>query len=247
METYLMHHGIKGQKWGIRRYQNEDGSYTEEGKRRRPHAEERLRKKDLKGLKKIIKSENDRTSGELWKSKEIAKESTKFIRRHISDADLNMLKSKKREFTKYIDVDDYDETDQYEKDFPEMAKKASEKTDAYFLKYEPETYKELLNIAGGDKAELTGIRPYDKIFESYLYDDIMPSYENAYKKSHPEIKLRDKAWSDYYDSCKEVGRKLIKDTEDAPIDIRSPWGARYKETAIKYIDFNSLLDEKVNS
>lgn len=32
--TYLMHHGIKGQKWGIRRYENEDGSLTEEGKKR---------------------------------------------------------------------------------------------------------------------------------------------------------------------------------------------------------------------
>jgi len=30
----LCHHGIKGQKWGIRRYQNEDGSYTAEGKER---------------------------------------------------------------------------------------------------------------------------------------------------------------------------------------------------------------------
>ena len=28
----LYHHGIKGQKWGIRRYQNEDGSLTKEGK-----------------------------------------------------------------------------------------------------------------------------------------------------------------------------------------------------------------------
>lgn len=27
----LKHHGIKGQHWGIRRYQNEDGSYTTEG------------------------------------------------------------------------------------------------------------------------------------------------------------------------------------------------------------------------
>lgn len=27
----LMHHGIKGQKWGVRRYQNEDGSLTSEG------------------------------------------------------------------------------------------------------------------------------------------------------------------------------------------------------------------------
>ena len=31
---FLAHHGIKGQKWGIRRYQNEDGSLTAEGKAR---------------------------------------------------------------------------------------------------------------------------------------------------------------------------------------------------------------------
>ena len=31
---YLAHHGIKGQKWGIRRYQNSDGSLTAEGKTR---------------------------------------------------------------------------------------------------------------------------------------------------------------------------------------------------------------------
>ncbi len=28
----LSHHGIKGQKWGVRRYQNPDGSLTPEGK-----------------------------------------------------------------------------------------------------------------------------------------------------------------------------------------------------------------------
>lgn len=31
---YLSHHGIKGMRWGIRRYQNEDGSLTWAGKRR---------------------------------------------------------------------------------------------------------------------------------------------------------------------------------------------------------------------
>ena len=31
---YLMHHGIKGMHWGVRRYQNEDGTLTSEGKRR---------------------------------------------------------------------------------------------------------------------------------------------------------------------------------------------------------------------
>lgn len=33
-ESYLMHHGIKGQRWGVRRYQNPDGTLTAEGRRR---------------------------------------------------------------------------------------------------------------------------------------------------------------------------------------------------------------------
>jgi hypothetical protein len=48
MTTYtdeLYHHGIKGQRWGVRRYQNEDGTYTEAGLKK-------LHKKDVKWAKK---------------------------------------------------------------------------------------------------------------------------------------------------------------------------------------------------
>lgn len=33
-DSVIEHHGIKGQKWGVRRYQNPDGTLTEQGKRR---------------------------------------------------------------------------------------------------------------------------------------------------------------------------------------------------------------------
>ena len=42
-DLYLAHHGTKGQKWGVRKYQNEDGSLTSEG-RRHYGIGERLRK-----------------------------------------------------------------------------------------------------------------------------------------------------------------------------------------------------------
>lgn len=33
-ESELYHHGIKGMKWGVRRYQNDDGTLTGAGKKR---------------------------------------------------------------------------------------------------------------------------------------------------------------------------------------------------------------------
>lgn len=61
----LYHHGIEGQKWGVRRYQNPDGSLTEEGKQRyriTPLKDKIEGKKGIefiKGVGKHIKEEYD--------------------------------------------------------------------------------------------------------------------------------------------------------------------------------------------
>jgi len=43
---YIAHHGIKGQKWGLRRYQNPDGSLTPEGFKRYGTVENMERSRD---------------------------------------------------------------------------------------------------------------------------------------------------------------------------------------------------------
>lgn len=44
MDEELYHYGIKGMKWGVRRYQNKDGSLTPAGKKRESRLERAARK-----------------------------------------------------------------------------------------------------------------------------------------------------------------------------------------------------------
>jgi hypothetical protein len=48
-EPELYHHGILGQKWGVRRYQNDDGTLTDAGKKR--YSEDAYEAKTLKSKK----------------------------------------------------------------------------------------------------------------------------------------------------------------------------------------------------
>ena len=54
----LYHHGIKGQKWGVRRYQNKDGTLTAAGKKREQKMNDKLKSanKKLRSANKELKA-----------------------------------------------------------------------------------------------------------------------------------------------------------------------------------------------
>lgn len=92
MENELMHWGIKGMKWGVRRYQNKDGSLTPAGKKRydkemaKLKEEEKIAKNKLKTQAKPNKLDEKRKEVEaLKRGKPIAKSTKQHSKPSVKD------------------------------------------------------------------------------------------------------------------------------------------------------------------
>lgn len=56
MKNEIYHHGVKGQKWGVRRYQNKDGSLTDNGKKHVVKLNAKINKYDKKAIESFNSS-----------------------------------------------------------------------------------------------------------------------------------------------------------------------------------------------
>lgn len=116
MENELYHHGVKGQRWGVRRYQNKDGSLTYAGKKRALKMQDRYtnftenkkyRKKDgsytYSGRKKALKMKekySELTGKDLKRYPPVKKPSIDADKK-ISELDSKKI-SKGKKFVGYV-------------------------------------------------------------------------------------------------------------------------------------------------
>lgn len=124
MNNNLQHHGIKGQKWGVRRFQNKDGSLTAKGKKRYnddEYDEERERLEQevaaRRGVKYVRKTKKER------EAEDAENERQENERRSKEDAAYKRTEDKMKEIDKKLqakyDFNSSDDVDKYYKEYDE--------------------------------------------------------------------------------------------------------------------------------
>lgn len=97
MSNELQHWGIKGMRWGVRRYQNKDGSLTDAGKKRydRDIAENNAKKKDNR-INIEGPDPNRWVKEDMHRTKDVTDGTTNMVR-ELKNLDSNLSRKPKRQ------------------------------------------------------------------------------------------------------------------------------------------------------
>ena len=218
MSNQLCHYGILGMKWGIRRYQNKDGSLTPAGKARlkitdyeKDHSDDIVLKRGTRTSRVVSTSRYDEYADPRFGG------SSKAAKAYIQS-----IKDKERSLdTKYLSVDDVRNSGRYNgKDFyvSWFTMEGYEPNSAYVSFY---ALQKDAKIASGKK-----------VLDSLL-DEVGSKEVGDLLKNNQSISSLTTKYTTNYDLFRKVNQKLIDQGYDGIEDINDP------DTDLPIILFNS--------
>ena len=201
--TYLAHHGVLGMKWGVRRYQNKDGSLTAAGRARR-------NKDNFKDISKSHSKTKD-SSRPLYADAE----TKAVIKNKVMNSNILNTPAMKQQLKELGDLrDKWRKLEDSTEDFydSKYAQDASDKayklTYNWFKKNKPGFIKDI-ESKHGKNVDWMMIHDFRKAFEGY--EDVeWGKAEKEWAKTDiaKNRKKADKAWDDHYNKSKEIGKQV---------------------------------------
>lgn len=189
----LYHYGVKGMKWGVRRYQNSDGSLTAAGKKR---------------LAKSIKKQYPKNStNAAWKQ----------ARNDIADdladnynAQLRVHMSNIREKRKFFDrADDAQSAFYNSKEYDNIRESSYKETYDWFEKNDPDYLRRIISANNGDKTTLRRFSDFDTMMDGVLDHNIFESRNKFLKKKGFDPKDVDDAFGEYMKACRAAATDVV--------------------------------------
>lgn len=169
-KTVLQHHGIKGQRWGVRRFQNEDGTRTDAGKKRYSSDNAKAKKADREIAK--IKSNTSKELDSIYETKRKELDSL-YEKAMKEDPDLDYEKSAWKKINS-IEADlGIKGRNVLEKSDSEIERIARDYADNYFSKHESlsvnDLSKKFINSGSEVVAVLLDRYSFEQVDNDYIF------------------------------------------------------------------------------
>ena len=243
--NYISHHGILGQKWGVRRYQNKDGTYTDAGLKRRQKETAKTLKKDAKY---VFEGGSVSYSEKLKRRAEVGK-------KYAEDEKIGNCLNKLKECTKELDeyYNNQEVFDKYSAMAGYISARRSGITDPEEIRNSVWFYKcEDGDQGTGNSAELflldKGISPndYSKRYMDAVNElrDVSLEYVNNELGSYSPGRVPSSKYGN--DTLYQRADEFVAEAAQESANINSPWGVGYmrQEDEARYKEL--LADAKKN-
>ncbi len=248
--NYLVHHGIKGQRWGIRRYQNIDGSLTAEGKKHYNNAVTDV---------KLTTSEKVQRSDRLKKAGIIEQKNGDYVLK--KDSRINRYTDKKESVDdrqKYASITEHDKKEYLEsmKDYlngdhmyletykakKDLKMASKTQVESFILnEYGNKTIEELLS-----KEKKLGVKSdYNKAIDNIIRQEGNTRLKDVYKKYDTEYSPQTKRAKNMA-MDKWVGDSLSNSTKARFIANRHAAGLLATRQVLTNMMDNKKLNDEMN-